>query len=150
MLGARWSEINLDARMWTVPAERMKNGKEHRVPLSDAALAVLGADAGIPASSFEGNRSIDALVFARPDGKPLPSMAMRKVLHRMGVAVTCHGMRASFRNFAAEQTSFPYEVCEQALAHVIGDSTQRAYLRSDLFEKRRALMTAWSAFLAGA
>ena len=146
VLGCRWPEIDLDARVWTVPAERMKGGRLHRVPLSDAAMAVLGVDASDEAFA---NPPIDGFVFARPDGRPLPEMAMWMILRRMNVDCTVHGYRASFRNWAAEQTNFPREVCEAALAHVTGDKTERAYFRSDLFDKRRALMDSWSSFLAG-
>ena len=172
-LGARWQKIDFDARVWTVPAERMKSGRAHRVPLSEAAMAILkaassdpagGAEAPCDASSFEGNppigglvfsnRSIEtfaeaqscAFVFARPNGKPLPDMAM--VLRRMGVEASVHGFRSSFRDYCGEETSFAREISEAALAHATGDKVEAAYRRGDALEKRCALMTAWAAFLA--
>ena len=131
MLGARWEEIDLREKVWTVPAERMKMGREHRVPLSDAACALLGA------LERKGEK-----VFGCSD------MAMLMLLRRMPgrAGLTVHGFRSTFRDWCAEQTSFPSEVAEMALAHVVGDKTEAAYRRSDLFEKRRQLAEAWATF----
>jgi integrase len=136
--GALWDEIDVGCRVWTVPAGRMKGGKEHRVPLSERALALLanGASAG--------------LIFPSKRGKPLPRKTMRSLLERMGRRdVTVHGFRSTFRDWAAETTSFPNHVIEMALAHSIPDRTEAAYRRGDLFEKRRALMTEWAAYCGG-
>jgi len=135
--GMTWAEVDLEAKTWTIPAERMKTGKDHRVPLSDNAIALLGRHA-----------SNDALVFeseAKP-GKPISNMSMTAVLRRMGRdGITVHGFRSTFRDWAGETTGFPREVIEAALAHGIKDKAEAAYARSDLFDKRRALMEAWAA-----
>ena len=141
VIGATWSEIDLEARQWTVPAERMKAGREHRGPLSDAAVAVLGQMAAIRQGEFvfPGGRA----------GRPLSSTAMLMTLRRMGrVDLTVHGFRSSFSTWAIEQTNFPTEAREMALAHTVGTAVERAYQRSDLFEKRRQLAEAWSQFCA--
>lgn len=137
--GARWSEIDLDAAVWTVPGERMKAGKEHRVPLSDAALAVLKA---LPVIDRE------APVFASPRGGMLSDMSLTAVLRRMKVDAVPHGFRSSFRDWCAERTNYPREVAEMALAHAIGDKVEAAYRRGDLFDKRRRLMADWASFCA--
>jgi len=137
--GARWTEIDLDAATWTVPGERMKAGKEHRVPLSDVALAVLNA---LP------HADRNALVFASPRGGMLSDMSLTAVLRRMKVDAVPHGFRSSFRDWCAERTNYPREVAEMALAHAIGDKVEAAYRRGDLFEKRRRLMKDWAAFCA--
>lgn len=138
--GMTWSEVDLDAKVWTIPAERMKAAKEHRVPLTDEALALLGQRA-------EGTPD-DALIFgseAKP-GKPISDMSMTAVLRRMDRAdITVHGFRSTFRDWAGETTGFPREVIEAALAHGIKDKAEAAYARSDLFDKRRKLMEAWAA-----
>jgi len=136
--GATWAEIDLAAKVWTIPAGRMKAGKEHRVPLSKAALALLG-------NRRDGNK----LIFesdAKP-GKPISDMSMTAVLRRMEREdITVHGFRSTFRDWAGETTGFPREVIEAALAHGIKDKAEAAYARSDLFDKRRKLMEAWSIF----
>ncbi len=139
-LGAQWSEIDLDAGIWTVPAERMKAGAEHRVPLSSAALAVLVEMKGLDAIYvFPGGRR----------GKPLSNMAMLVLLRRMEREdITVHGFRSSFRDWASETTDFPSEVVEMALAHTVESKVERAYRRGDLFEKRRDLMSAWASWCA--
>ena len=137
--GARWTEIDLDAATWTVPAERMKAGKEHRVPLSADALAVLNA---LP------HDDRNALVFASPRGGMLSDMSLTAVLRRMKVDAVPHGFRSSFRDWCAERTNYPREVAEMALAHAIGDKVEAAYRRGDLFDKRRRLMKDWAAFCA--
>jgi integrase len=146
---ARWNEIDFDEKRWAVPAERMKrirgsSGKEHRVPLSARALAILQEMwARRPAGDA------DAFVFPGPKiGKPLSDMAMLNLLERMGVrdrAVT-HGFRSTFRDWAAECTNFPGEVAEMALGHVVSNKVEAAYRRGDLFDRRRKLMAAWETF----
>ena len=137
---AGWDEIDLQARTWTVPAVRMKAGKEHRVPLSDAAVALLGA--------LSSPR--DGLIFCGfKAGRPLAKMALGNVLKRMGHGnVTVHGFRSSFRDWAGDRTAFARDVVEAALAHAIGDATEAAYRRGDALEKRRKLMEAWVAYCA--
>lgn len=135
--GATWSEIDMQARTWTVPAERMKAGKEHRVPLSDAAVRLLE---GLP-RHVRGD-----LVFPAPRGGVLSDATLSAVLKRLGVPVTVHGFRSTFRDWAAESTAYPSDVVEMALAHTIGNKVEAAYRRGDLFEKRRQLMQAWADF----
>ena len=137
--GARRAEIDLDAALWTVPGERMKAGKEHRVPLSDAALAILNA---VP------HEDRNALVFASPRGGMLSDMSLTAVLRRMKVDAVPHGFRSTFRDWCGERTNYPREVAEMALAHAIGDKVEAAYRRGDLFEKRRHMMNEWAAFCA--
>ena len=134
--GAKWSEINLDAKIWTIPPERMKAGKEHRVPLTDAAMAYLEPKSEDSRLLFESE--------TKP-GKPISNMSMTAVLRRMKHDdITVHGFRSTFRDWAGETTGFPREVIAAALAHGIKDKAEAAYARSDLFEKRRSLMEAWS------
>jgi integrase len=141
IVGARWDEIDLSAKVWTVPAARMKAGKEHRVPLSDRALQILEE---LPRE--DGNN----FVFIGPKkGTGLSDMALAKVLARMGRNdITVHGFRSTFRDWAAERTAYPNHVVEMALAHAIGDKVEAAYRRGDLFDKRRKLMTEWAKFCA--
>jgi len=143
IIGARWNEIDLREKTWIVPAERMKAGREHRVPLSVRALAIL--------EEMQAHRSGDeGFVFpgGKP-GKPLSNMALLMSLRRMDRGdLTAHGFRSSFRVWAAERTKFPAEVAEMALAHTVSDKTVAAYNRSDLFERRRRLMAAWGGFCA--
>ena len=137
--GARWPEIDLGGRVWIIPATRMKAGREHRVPLSDRALAVLEelAEVKINEFVFPGHRH----------GKPLSHVAMAKVMSRLGAQhVTVHGFRSSFRDWAGNETHFPREIAEGALAHVVGDKAEQAYRRGDALEKRREMMEAWSCF----
>jgi len=136
--GARWSEIDLDNALWTIPAERMKAGREHRVPLNAAAVELLQ---NLP--RFE---SVDQVFVGKGD-KPLSDMTLTAVLRRMKSDVTAHGFRSTFRDWAAERTSTPHEVAEMALAHAVGDKTEAAYRRGDLFEKRRELMDLWQRFI---
>ncbi|WP_321947089.1 tyrosine-type recombinase/integrase [Paraburkholderia sp. J10-1] len=135
--GATWGEVDLDARVWTIPASRMKGGAEHRVPLSDEAVKLLEA---LPRSSD--------LVFPAPRGGMLSDMAPGAVLRRMGrVDVTAHGTaRSTFRDWAAECTNFPRELAEKALAHALKSEVEAAYQRGDLLAKRRLLMQAWARF----
>ena len=138
VLGADWREIDLQKKLWTVPAIRMKAGREHRVPLSARAIEIIEEmkEFGTDGFVFPG---------AKPD-TPLSSMAMSMLLRRMKANVTVHGFRSTFRDWASEVTSFPHEVCESALAHTISNKAEAAYRRGDLFEKRRRLMDAWSSF----
>ena len=140
VVSAKWSEIDFEAGVWTVPANRMKGGREHRVPLSKPALAILRKRHEL--------RGKEAFVFSGARrGKAISNMAMLQTLRRMERAdLTVHGFRSTFRDWAAEQTTFPREVAEAALAHVVGDKVEAAYRRGDLFEKRRKLMTAWATF----
>lgn len=140
-IGARWSEIDTrDATkpVWTVPAGRMKGGEEHQVPLSPRCVALLRAMEEVRVSDF---------VFPGPRrNKPLSNMAMSKVLERMDVDVTTHGFRSTFRDWCGEETSFPHEVCEMALAHVIANKAEAAYRRGKMVERRRGLMNAWALY----
>lgn len=145
VLGATWSEIDIDSRVWTVPAARMKAGKEHRVPLSETAVEILRQQRALRPN----DRATD-LVFQGPrHGAPLSNMACSALLKRMGVEVTSHGFRSTFRDWAGEATDFPREVAEAALAHQVGDEVERAYRRGDALEKRRKMMAAWADFCAG-
>lgn len=135
--GATWSEIDLDAGEWTVPAERMKAGKEHRVPLSPAAVDLL--------KGLEKVEGTD-LVFPSSRKAPLSDMTLTAVMRRMKVDAVPHGFRSSFRDWASERTGYPGDVVEMALAHAIADKVEAAYRRGDLFEKRRALMADWASF----
>ncbi|KAF2990144.1 integrase arm-type DNA-binding domain-containing protein [Methylocystis sp. MJC1] len=138
-LGARWSEMDMAAKVWTVPAARMKAARAHRIPLPDRAMAILqklGA-ARTGEFVFPGQRA----------DKPLSNMAMEMVTRRMKLeGVTVHGFRSAFRDWAGNETSFPREVAEAALSHVIGDKAEQAYRRGDALEKRRALMAAWGSY----
>lgn len=138
IIGARWVEIDLEAKVWTVPASRMKSGREHRVPLSVEALAVLNkVSKGEP----------EEFVFAGRKKRPLSNMAFLMLLRRMGHdKLTGHGFRSTFRDWAAERTNFQAEIAEAALGHVVGNKVEAAYRRGDFFEKRRRLMEAWAQF----
>ena len=138
VIGAQWAEIDLEAAVWTVPAERMKAGKEHRVPLCPRAVEIL-QDARLLGGET---------IFTGPQGGKLSGMAMAMLLRRMEIDVTVHGFRSAFRDWAAECTSYAHEVAEMALAHTIGNAVERAYRRGDLFEKRRKLMDAWADYCA--
>jgi integrase len=133
--GAAWAEFDLEAKIWTVPADRMKAGKEHRVPLTPAAVALI-----------KRQPKITEYVFAAPRGGPLSDMALSAVLRRMKVEATVHGMRSSFRDWAGETTAFDRETIEHALAHRLKDKAEAAYARGSHFEKRRKLMEAWAKF----
>lgn len=138
---AQWSEIDLEARVWTIPGERMKSGREHRVPLSEAAMRVLEA--------MERERQNPYVFPGYRYNRPITGQACRKILREMGyVELTIHGFRSTFRDWCAEQTNYPREVAEAALAHVIADKVEAAYRRGDLFEKRRRLMDDWAKYCA--
>jgi integrase len=131
--GTTWSEIDLKSGMWMVPADRMKAGKEHRVPLSVEAVRVL-----------EGMPRDGDLIFPGPKGKMLSDMALTAVLRRMEVDATAHGFRSSFRTWVAEETRYPHELAEMALAHTHESKIVAAYLRTDMVEKRRRMMSDWA------
>ena len=140
--GMNWDEVDLDEATWTVPGERMKIGRVHRVPLSDRATAILEEARSLGDGS--------GIVFRAPrDGGVLSNMAFTQLLRRLELDFVPHGLRSTFRDWAAEQTSTPHAVVERALAHTVGNATEAAYFRSDLFELRRELMDGWSAFLEG-
>lgn len=138
VLGAKWQEIDLASKVWTVPANRMKTGKEHRVALSDAAIKLLKAVAEVRCNDFifPGN--------GRAGG--LSVMAMEMLLRRMKAEVTVHGFRSSFRDWVGEETSFPSDVAEAALSHRVGNAVERAYRRRDSLDKRVKMMEAWSSY----
>jgi integrase len=138
VLGARWDEINLQTKLWTVPAQRMKAGKEHRVPLSDRAVSIL--------KDLHRVRMSDFVFPGFKGGFPLSDMAMEAVLRRAKLDATTHGFRSSFRDWAGDRTAFARDVVEAALAHAIENKTEAAYRRSDALEKRRKLMAAWAAY----
>ncbi|MEL6101826.1 MAG: site-specific integrase [Pseudomonadota bacterium] len=142
VLGMRWDEVDFDERLWTCPAERMKSGESHRVPLTDEMLAVLEPLRVIQSEFvFEGQKR----------HQPLSNMAMLMLLRRMKVeGVTVHGFRSTFRDWASEFANAPREVAEMSLAHRSGSQVENAYARSDLLERRRALMVKWSDFVSGA
>jgi integrase len=136
ILGARWSEIDLASTMWVIPAERMKSGKPHRVPLSAAAVELL---TNLP------REGAHVFIGRLPGSNPNPH-ALRKTLRLMKRRVTAHGFRASFRTWASECTAYPRELIEVALAHAVGDATEAAYARGDMLARRRELMEAWADF----
>jgi integrase len=140
-LKAKWQEIDLEARLWTIPGDRMKAGKDHRIPLTDAAVAILERQKALRINDwiFPGQRL----------GKPLSNMAMISILKRLKWydRTTVHGLRSTFRDWVAETTNYPDRLAEAALAHQLSDKVQAAYNRSDLMEKRREMMEAWTRFL---
>lgn len=135
--GATWDEVNIDEGIWTIPASRMKAQKEHRVPLSKPALALLNDLT---------RHGENKLIFVAPRGGQLSDMTLSAVIRRMGAPCVPHGFRSSFRDWAAERTNYPREMAEMALAHTISDKVEAAYRRGDLFEKRRQMMDDWGAF----
>ena len=141
VIGARWGEIDIAGGVWIVPSERMKAGKEHRVPLCSRALQILRTV--MPPDEPKPS----AFVFpGKKAGKPLSNMAMAKLLERMDVEATVHGFRSSFRDWASETTGFAHQTVEQALAHTIQNKAEAAYRRGDQLAKRRELMAAWQSF----
>jgi integrase len=143
VLKANWREVDMDAKLWTIPAERMKMGREHVVPLTEPALVVLRAMAVC-------GMEPDAPIFPNGKGKHLSNMSMDMLLRRMGCDdFTVHGFRSSFRDWAGDKTQFPREVAEAALAHIVGNKAEQAYRRGTALAKRRELMEAWSAFVTG-
>lgn len=137
--GALWSEIDLQAKVWTIPASRMKGGREHRVPLSERAVQIL--------REMQERQESDLVFPGRKRNKPMSENTMLKVLASQGGEdFTVHGFRSSFRDWAAEQTNYPNHVAEMALAHAIGDRVEASYRRGDLFEKRRRMMAEWARY----
>jgi len=142
VIGARWSEINTEERLWIIPADRMKAEREHRVPLSDEALAVLERVRGL---------NTEIIFPGQKRGKGLSNMAMTQLMRRLGRGdVTVHGFRSSFRDWAEERGGMPREIAELCLAHEVGNAVERAYRRSDLIDRRRQLMEAWARFSTSA
>ena len=139
---AEWAEINLEEATWTIPASRMKAGREHRIPLSTQAMAVLDAARGDTSGGT-------GLIFPSKRGKALTDSTISKLLRENNVRCVPHGMRSSFRDWAADCTNVPREICEHALAHVEGSASERAYRRTDYFEHRRALMQQWADYVLG-
>jgi integrase len=135
--GATWAEIDLKTAVWTVPGNRMKMGREHRVPLSPPVIALLNALPRMVGTD---------LLFPAPRGGALSDMTLSAVVRRMKVDAVPHGFRSTFRDWASERTNYPRDVAEMALAHAIGDKVEAAYRRGDLFEKRRRLMADWATF----
>jgi integrase len=137
-LAARWDEMDLEGKVWTIPAGRTKAAREHRVPLSDRALAILGEMAA--------GRTGDHVFPGQRRGQPLSGRAFEMLLRRFKSPYTAHGFRSSFRDWAGNETDFPHELAEHALAHVIGDRAEQAYRRSDALTRRRELMDAWARY----
>jgi integrase len=139
VLHARWDEVNLVQAAWTVPAPRMKARREHRVPLTARCIEILERARLLSSGS-------DLVFPGRSINQPMSNMVFLMTLRRMEIKVTAHGFRSAFRDWAAERTNFPRDVCEMALAHTIKSKAEAAYRRGDLLEKRRELMTAWEAY----
>ena len=142
---ATWNEVDLEGATWTVPAERMKAGKEHRVPLSPRCVAILREAQAMPRTSASTG---SPLLFPSMNGKAISDATVGKLLREQDVDATAHGFRSTFRDWASEQTNAPHAVMEAALAHTIKDKAEAAYARSGLFDKRRKLMADWAAFVA--
>ncbi|WP_017999066.1 site-specific integrase [Paracoccus sp. N5] len=138
--GACWDEIDLNEKAWNVPADRMKMKRPHRVPLSRRALAILKEAEGLKEGAF--------IFPGTKAGKMLSDMTLSKLVKELGFPVDVHGFRTSFRTWTQEQTNFPNDIAERALAHIVGTDVERAYAHSDLFEKRRKMMEAWAGYLA--
>ena len=138
VIGAKWSEIDLERRLWIIPAERMKAGREHRVPLSEPALAILEA--------IKTRRQGDYVFAGARPRRPMAAGALLAVLRKLGRPGTVHGFRSCFADWCSERTNFPAEVREMALAHAVGDKVEAAYRRTVLLQKRQQLMDAWSRF----
>lgn len=139
--GARWDEIDFQAALWTIPKDRMKAGKEHRVPLSAQAMEIL--------STVKESDRI-GLLFPAPRGGKLSDMTLTALMRRMKVDAVPHGFRSTFRDWVSERTNYPRELAEQALAHVIENKVEAAYRRGDVLEKRRVMMNHWGEFLSSA
>ena len=151
--GATWDEIDLAEQVWTIPAERMKASKSHRVPLSDDAMALLQEMKALALT--QGRTSGKAYVFPSPHsrdpelGSVLSDMTLTAVLRRLDIAAVPHGFRSTFRDWCAEKTDYPNEVAEMALAHTVGNKVEAAYRRGDLFAKRKQLMQDWALYAMG-
>ena len=145
--GALWSEIDMDAGTWSIPASRMKAGRAHRIPLSDRALTLLDL---LPRLVNDDGDEIDLVFPGLRGDKPLSDMSLTACMRRIGLTAVPHGFRSTFTDWVSERTGYPSEVREMALAHAIGNETEAAYRRGDLFDKRRALMNDWAQFLSTA
>lgn len=141
--GALWSEIDMDAATWSIPGARMKSGRPHRIPLSSAAITLLAA---LPRFKDKQGNDVDLVFPGQSSVKPLSDMSLTACMRRMKLTAVPHGFRSTFTDWVAERTSYPSEVREMALAHAIGNDTEAAYRRGDLFDKRRRLMEEWAAF----
>ena len=140
--GADWAEVDWESATWEIPAARMKARRPHRVPLSGRAMEILG-------QALELNDSQGLIFPSMRSGRPASEMVFTALLRRLEIPAVPHGFRTSFRNWVAEGTATPWAVAEAALAHNVGNSTEAAYMRSDLFDQRRALMDAWEAYITG-
>lgn len=140
VLGAKWEELDIDQKIWTIPADRMKANNLHQVPLSPRAIEIL--------LMLRAHRKSVYVFSGRRPNKPLSNMAMLKVLRKMKIKTTTHGFRSTFRDWAAEKTNFPREVAEAALAHTLGNKVELAYLRTTLFDRRAKMMNQWDKFCA--
>ena len=142
-----WGEIDLAERVWTLPATRMKAGREHRVPLCSRAVEILHAAKDLGGGGLTTVAS-SGLVFPTRHGKPLHDAMLSRLVQQLGIPAVPHGFRSSFRDWASERTDHPREVIEAALAHVVRNQTEAAYARTDLFDRRRGLMDDWMSYLA--
>jgi len=140
--GATWGEIDMDAGLWVIPAARMKAGREHRVPLSPEALELLQQQPRFVPADGQPD-----LLFPGRSGKPLSDMSLTAVLRRLEVEAVPHGFRSTFADWRAEQTTYPHEVAEMALAHTLGDKTRESYQRTDMMERRRQMMQDWARYI---
>lgn len=141
VLEARWDEIDIEQAAWTIPAGRMKAGREHRVPLAPRCIELLAQAKQLATGG-------DFIFPGRSGNKPMSNMVLLMTMRRLKSAYTVHGFRSAFRDWASERTNFAREICEAALAHIVKDKTEAAYRRGDLFEKRRELMATWGTFVA--
>ena len=144
VIGACWNEVDMTTAVWTVPAKRMKAAREHRVPLTDRAITILQE-----LEQMRTETSGDWIFPGGKPGRPLSNMALTALLKRLDVQVTVHGFRSAFRDWCGEESSFPREIAEAALAHRVGDATELAYRRGDALERRRRLMDDWAGFVLG-
>ena len=145
--GALWSEIDMDSATWSIPGARMKSGRPHRIPLSSAVIALLAA---LPRFKDRQGNDIDLVFPGQSGDKPLSDMSLTACMRRLNLTAVPHGFRSTFTDWVAERTSYPSEVREMALAHAIGNDTEAAYRRGDLFDKRRRLMEEWATFTSTA
>ncbi|MCZ4317064.1 integrase arm-type DNA-binding domain-containing protein [Comamonadaceae bacterium G21597-S1] len=145
--GALWSEIDMDTATWSIPGARMKSGRPHRIPLSSAAVTLLAA---LPRFKDRQGNDVDLVFPGQSGDKPLSDMSLTACMRRLNLSAVPHGFRSTFTDWVAERTSYPSEVREMALAHAIGNDTEAAYRRGDLFDKRRNLMTDWAKFIGTA
>ena len=142
IINSVWTEFDLEAGVWVIPGERMKMKREHRIPLCGAAINLL--------EDLPKHQSSEFVFFGRQPRKPISNMTMAKVLKTLGAGeYTVHGFRSSFRDWCGEETSYPRELAEHALAHLVGSEIERAYRRGDALEKRRVMMDAWERYLGG-